>query len=156
MLMLRRDVHVLGIRSKTKLTARVLNSAKNLTVIGCFCIGTNQVDLKTAAQLGIAVFNSPVSNSRSVAELTLAEIIALARQLTDRSAELHRGTWNKVSAGCWEVRGKTLGFLGYGHIGSQFSFLSELWGLGVIYHDVVPLIALGTARQVRSLHELLE
>jgi D-3-phosphoglycerate dehydrogenase len=151
-----KDVHVIGIRSKTKLTAKVLNAAKSLLVIGCFCIGTNQVDLTTAASLGVAVFNSPFSNSRSVAELTLAEIIALARQLTDRSSELHNGTWNKVSAGCWEVRGKTLGIVGYGHIGSQLSVLSESLGLRVIYHDIVALMALGTARQVRSLDELLE
>lgn len=104
-----RDVHVIGIRSKTKLTARVLREAKNLIVVGCFCIGTNQVDTKYAAEHGIAVFNSPFSNSRSVAELVIAEIIALARQLGDRSNELHKGTWNKVSNGCWEVRGKTLG-----------------------------------------------
>src|ERR1700712_5949534 len=155
MLMLRRDVHVLGIRSKTKLTARVLNSAKNLTVIGCFCIGTNQVDLKTAAQLGVAVFNSPFANSRSVAELTIAEIVCLARQLADRSAELHRGTWNKVSAGCWEIRGKTLGIIGYGHIGSQLSVLAEAMGMSVIYYDVVNLMALGTARQVPTLQALL-
>lgn len=150
-----RDVQVLGIRSKTKLTARVLNSAKNLTVIGCFCIGTNQVDLKTAAQLGIAVFNSPFANSRSVAELTISEIIALARQLTDRSAELHNGIWNKVSAGCWEARGKTLGIVGYGHIGAQLSVLSEQMGMQVLYYDVVPLMAMGTAKQVSTLDELL-
>lgn len=106
------DVHVIGIRSKTKLTARVLQEAKNLLVIGCFCIGTNQVDTQFAAQHGIAVFNSPFSNSRSVAELVIAEIIALARQLGDRSAELHNGIWNKVSNGCWEIRGKTLGYRG--------------------------------------------
>ncbi len=104
-----RDVHVIGLRSKTKLTARVLKEAKNLIVIGCFCIGTNQVDLRYAAQHGIAVFNSPFSNSRSVAELVIAEIISLARQLGDRSNEMHRGTWNKVSNKCWEIRGKTLG-----------------------------------------------
>ena len=103
------DVHVIGIRSKTKLTARVLREAKNLLVIGCFCIGTNQVDTQFATQSGIAVFNSPFSNSRSVAELVIGEIIALARQLGDRSTELHSGTWNKVSNGCWEIRGKTLG-----------------------------------------------
>lgn len=154
-LKLRRDVQVLGIRSKTKLTARVLNSAKNLTVIGCFCIGTNQVDLETAAQLGIAVFNSPFANSRSVAELTISEIIALARQLTDRSAELHNGIWNKVSAGCWEARGKTLGIVGYGHIGAQLSVLSEQMGMQVLYYDVVPLMAMGTAKQVSTLDELL-
>lgn len=104
-----RDVHVIGIRSKTKLTARVLKEAKNLIVIGCFCIGTNQVDLQYAAEQGIAVFNSPFSNSRSVAELVIGEIIALARQLGDRSNEMHNGTWNKVSNKCWEIRGKTLG-----------------------------------------------
>lgn len=102
-------MHVIGIRSKTKLTARVLREAKNLIVIGCFCIGTNQVDTQYAAKHGIAVFNSPFSNSRSVAELVIGEVIALARQLCDRSNELHKGTWNKVSIGCWEIRGKTLG-----------------------------------------------
>ena len=102
-------MHVIGIRSKTKLTAKVLKEAKNLLVIGCFCIGTNQVDLEFAARQGIAVFNSPFANSRSVAELVIAEIITLARQLGDRSNEMHNGTWNKVSAKCWEVRGKTLG-----------------------------------------------
>ena len=100
---------MIGIRSKTKLTAKVLAGAKNLIVIGCFCIGTNQVDLQYAARNGIAVFNSPFSNSRSVAELIIGEIICLARQLGDRSNEMHRGTWNKVSSACWEVRGKTLG-----------------------------------------------
>lgn len=104
-----RDVHVIGIRSKTKLNEKVLKEAKNLLVIGCFCIGTNQVDLEYAARHGIAVFNSPFANSRSVAELVIAEIITLARQLGDRSNEMHRGTWNKVSNKCWEIRGKTLG-----------------------------------------------
>lgn len=151
-----RDVQVIGIRSKTKLTEKVLRAAKNLIVIGCFCIGTNQVDLQTAAQLGIAVFNSPFSNSRSVAELVIAEIIALARQLTDRSMELHQGTWNKVSKGCWEIRGKTLGIVGYGHIGSQLSVLAESMGMGVIYYDVLTMMGLGTARQVNSLDELLQ
>jgi D-3-phosphoglycerate dehydrogenase / 2-oxoglutarate reductase len=103
------DVHVIGIRSKTKLNEKVLREAKNLLVVGCFCIGTNQVDLEYAAKHGIAVFNSPFANSRSVAELVIGEIIVLARQLGDRSNELHRGTWNKVSNKCWEIRGKTLG-----------------------------------------------
>lgn len=133
-----------------------MNHATNLVVIGCFCIGTNQVDLQYAASHGICVFNSPFSNSRSVAELTLAEIISLARQLTDRSAELHRGTWNKVSSGCWEVRGKTLGIVGYGHIGSQLSVLAEALGMTVIYYDIVPLMGLGTSRQVNSLTSLLQ
>ncbi|KAL0467368.1 D-3-phosphoglycerate dehydrogenase [Neurospora intermedia] len=150
-----KDVHVIGIRSKTKLTANVLREAKNLLVVGCFCIGTNQVDLDYAAQHGIAVFNSPFANSRSVAELVIAEIITLARQLGDRSNEMHRGTWNKVSAKCWEIRGKTLGIVGYGHIGSQLSVLAEAMGMTVIYYDVVTLMAIGTARQVPTLDDLL-
>ncbi|KAF2261073.1 hypothetical protein CC78DRAFT_471348 [Lojkania enalia] len=151
-----RDVHVIGIRSKTKLTERILKEAKHLIVIGCFCIGTNQVDLQYAAQQGIAVFNSPFSNSRSVAELVVSEIIALARQLADRSMELHNGMWNKVSKGCWEVRGKTLGIVGYGHIGSQLSVLAEAMGMSVIYYDILTLMALGTARQMPTLDDLLE
>lgn len=150
-----KDVHVLGIRSKTKLSQEVLREAKNLLVIGCFCIGTNQVDLQYAAQQGIAVFNSPFSNSRSVAELIIAEIIALARQMCDRSTEMHQGRWNKVSNGCWEVRGKTLGIVGYGHIGNQLSVLAESMGMKVIYHDVVNLMSMGTAQQMPSLDELL-
>ncbi|KAK7403955.1 D-3-phosphoglycerate dehydrogenase 2 [Neonectria punicea] len=151
-----RDIHVIGIRSKTKLTERVLREAKNLLVVGCFCIGTNQVDLEYAARHGISVFNSPFANSRSVAELVIAEIITLARQLGDRSNEMHRGTWNKVSSKCWEIRGKTLGIVGYGHIGSQLSVLAEAMGMTVIYYDVVTLMALGTARQVPTLETLLE
>lgn len=133
-----------------------MREAKNLLVIGCFCIGTNQVDLEYAAKQGIAVFNSPFANSRSVAELVIAEIITLARQLGDRSNEMHRGTWNKVSAKCWEVRGKTLGIVGYGHIGSQLSVLAEAMGISVIYYDVVSLMAIGTARQVPTLEALLQ
>jgi D-3-phosphoglycerate dehydrogenase len=151
-----RDVQVIGIRSKTKLTKKVLDAANNLIVIGCFCIGTNQVDLETAAQRGIAVFNSPFSNSRSVAELVIGEIIVLARQLADRSMELHNGTWNKVSKGCWEIRGKTLGIVGYGHIGSQLSVLAESMGMDVIYYDVLTMMGLGTARQVKTLDDLLQ
>lgn len=169
-----RDVHVIGIRSKTQLTARVLREAKSLIVIGCFCIGTNQVDTRYAAKHGIAVFNSPFSNSRSVAELVIAEIIALARQLGDRSNELHRGTWNKVSNGCWEIRGKTLGIIprmypckirllteqtgiiGYGHIGSQLSVLAEAMGMTVMFYDAVNLMAMGTAKQVPTLDHLLQ
>ncbi|KAJ5095156.1 hypothetical protein N7532_007447 [Penicillium argentinense] len=150
-----RDVHVIGIRSKTKLSARILKEAKNLIVIGCFCIGTNQVDLQYAADHGIAVFNSPFSNSRSVAELVIGEIICLARQLGDRSNEMHNGTWNKVSNGCWEIRGKTLGIIGYGHIGAQLSVLAESMGMSVIFFDVINLMALGTARQVETMEELL-
>lgn len=150
-----RDVQVVGIRSKTILSERVLKEARCLAVIGCFCIGTNQVDLKYAARRGIAVFNSPFSNSRSVAELVIAEIVMLARQLGDRNNELHQGIWNKVSAKCWEIRGKTLGIVGYGHIGSQLSVLAESMGMSVIYYDVVPLMALGMSKQIPSLHGLL-
>ncbi|KAL5332368.1 hypothetical protein BJX70DRAFT_404669 [Aspergillus crustosus] len=150
-----REVHVIGIRSKTKLTERVLKEARNLIVIGCFCIGTNQVDLQYAAKHGITVFNSPFSNSRSVAELVIGEIIALARQLGDRSNEMHNGTWNKVSNKCWEIRGKTLGIVGYGHIGSQLSVLAEAMGMSVVFYDVVNLMELGTARQVSTLEDML-
>ncbi|KFY64509.1 hypothetical protein V496_03237 [Pseudogymnoascus sp. VKM F-4515 (FW-2607)] len=150
-----RNVHVIGIRSKTKLTEAVLREAKNLIVIGCFCIGTNQVDLEYAARHGIAVFNSPFANSRSVAELVIGEIISLARQLGDRSNELHNGTWNKVSNKCWEIRGKTLGIIGYGHIGSQLSVLAEAMGMSVIYYDVLSLMGMGTAKQVPTLDALL-
>ncbi|KFY12906.1 hypothetical protein V492_03593 [Pseudogymnoascus sp. VKM F-4246] len=138
-----------------QLSEAVLREAKNLIVIGCFCIGTNQVDLEYAARHGIAVFNSPFANSRSVAELVIGEIIALARQLGDRSNELHNGTWNKVSNKCWEIRGKTLGIIGYGHIGSQLSVLAEAMGMSVIYYDVVSLMGLGTAKQVPTLDALL-
>jgi D-3-phosphoglycerate dehydrogenase len=151
-----KDVHVIGIRSKTQLTANVLKHAKNLIVVGCFCIGTNQVDLKYAAENGICVFNSPFSNSRSVAELMIGEIISLARQFSERSMEMHNGVWNKVSTGCWEVRGKTLGIVGYGHVGSQLSVLAESMGMNVIYYDVVNLMGLGTAKQVSSLDNLLK
>ncbi|CAI4065551.1 hypothetical protein SUVZ_09G0900 [Saccharomyces uvarum] len=150
-----KDAHAIGIRSKTRLTEKILQHARNLVCIGCFCIGTNQVDLKYAASKGIAVFNSPFSNSRSVAELVIGEIISLARQLGDRSIELHTGTWNKVAARCWEVRGKTLGIVGYGHIGSQLSVLAEAMGLHVLYYDIVTIMALGTAKQVSTLDELL-
>ncbi|KAK3328460.1 hypothetical protein B0T19DRAFT_191904 [Cercophora scortea] len=151
-----RDIHVIGIRSKTKLTEKVLREAKNLLVIGCFCIGTNQVDLEFAAQHGIAVFNSPFANSRSVAELVIGEIIMLARQLGDRSNEMHHGTWNKVSARCWEIRGKTLGIIGYGHIGSQLSVLAEAMGMKLIYYDILTMMAIGSARQVPTLDALLQ
>ncbi|EPX71876.1 D-3 phosphoglycerate dehydrogenase [Schizosaccharomyces octosporus yFS286] len=150
-----KGVHAIGIRSKTRLTRRVLEAADNLIVIGCFCIGTNQVDLEFAAERGISVFNSPYANSRSVAELVIGEIICLSRQVGDRSMEIHNGEWNKVSNGCWEIRGKTLGIIGYGHIGSQLSVLAEAMGLHVIYYDVLPIMPLGSAKQLSSLHELL-
>ncbi|KZT02629.1 uncharacterized protein LAESUDRAFT_684790 [Laetiporus sulphureus 93-53] len=147
--------HAIGIRSKTKITERVIKSASKLLVIGCFCIGTNQVDLATAARAGIPVFNSPFSNSRSVAELVISEIIALSRQYFQRAFEMREGLWNKQSKGCWEVRGKTLGIVGYGHIGSQLSVLAEAFGLHVLFYDVINIMPLGSARQVESLDVLL-
>ncbi|KAF8971388.1 hypothetical protein BDZ97DRAFT_1693350 [Flammula alnicola] len=147
--------HAIGIRSKTKITQRVLKAAPKLLVIGCFCIGTNQVDLTAAALTGIPVFNSPFSNSRSVAELVMAELVALSRQLFERSYELRTGIWNKQSKGCWEIRGKTLGIVGYGHIGAQLSVLAESFGLRVLFHDIINIMPLGTARQVDSLATLL-
>ncbi|GAA5898725.1 uncharacterized protein JCM6883_003404 [Sporobolomyces salmoneus] len=144
-----------GIRSKTKVTAKVLAECPTLLVIGCFCIGTNQVDLLAAAKAGIAVFNSPFSNSRSVAELVIAEVVALSRQICDRTNEMRQGIWNKVSKGCWEIRGKTLGIVGYGHIGSQLSVLAEAMGMSVLYYDVIPIMPLGSAKQVDTLEALL-
>ena len=126
-----------------------------LLVIGCFCIGTNQVDLLSAAKAGIPVFNSPFSNSRSVAELVMSEIVALSRQYFQRAFEMREGIWNKQSKGCWEVRGKTIGIVGYGHIGSQLSVLAEAFGMRVLFYDVVNLMPLGSARQVNSLSTLL-
>jgi len=150
-----KDVHVIGIRSKTKLTKQVLDAAKELIAIGCFCIGTNQVDLDAAAKQGVCVFNSPFSNSRSVAELVIGEIIVLARQLGDRSNEMHQKIWNKVSANCFEIRGKVLGIVGYGHIGSQLSVLAESMGMTVYFYDVLQIMPLGTAKQKETLEELL-
>ncbi|KAG6851180.1 hypothetical protein H0H93_015190 [Arthromyces matolae] len=147
--------HAIGIRSKTKITKRVISAAPKLLVIGCFCIGTNQVDLNAAAAAGIPVFNSPFSNSRSVAELVMAELIALSRQLFERSYELRNGIWNKQSKGCWEIRGKTLGIVGYGHIGSQLSVLAESFGMRVLFYDVINIMPLGTARQLPTLSALL-
>ncbi|KAI0651947.1 hypothetical protein C8Q79DRAFT_1100512 [Trametes meyenii] len=147
--------HAIGIRSKTKITERVLKAASKLLVIGCFCIGTNQVDLLSAAKAGIPVFNSPFSNSRSVAELVISEVIALSRQYFQRAFEMKEGLWNKQSKGCWEIRGKTLGIVGYGHIGSQLSVLAEAFGMRVLFYDVVNIMPLGSARQVESLEALL-
>ncbi|TPX54408.1 phosphoglycerate dehydrogenase [Powellomyces hirtus] len=150
-----KDVHAIGLRSKTQLTAEILAEAKKLLVIGCFCIGTNQVDLEYAAAHGIAVFNSPFSNSRSVAELMICEIIALSRQLGDRTTELHQGTWNKTSKNCNEIRGKTLGIVGYGHIGAQLSVIADAMGMVVIFYDVQQIMPLGLAKPVDTLDELL-
>ena len=149
------DVHFIGIRSRTQLTAEVLSHAHKLIAIGCFCIGTNQVDLNAARERGIAVFNAPYSNTRSVAELVLAEAILLLRGIPARNAAAHRGGWLKSADNAFETRGKTLGIVGYGAIGSQLSVLAESLGMHVIFHDVIAKLPLGNARQVGSLTELL-
>ena len=151
-----RDVHVVGIRSKTQVTSAVLAEAKSLLTLGCFCIGTNQVDLDTANKRGIAVFNAPFSNTRSVAELILSEVVMLARQLGDRSSEVHAGKWRKVAAGCYEVRGKTLGIVGYGHIGSQIGVLAEALGMRVLFYDIATKLPMGNNHPCSSLGQLLE
>ena len=148
--------NAIGIRSKTELTDKVLKANSHLLTVGCFCIGTNQVSLTTAHGLAIPVFNAPHSNTRSVAELMIAEIVLLARQLGDRNAAAHRGDWLKVSEGAHEVRGKTLGIVGYGHIGSQVSILAESMGMKVVFFDFVKKLPLGNAKLCNSLKELLE
>jgi D-3-phosphoglycerate dehydrogenase len=148
--------HGIGIRSKTKLVESVIHELPELELIGCFCIGTDQVALTSAREFGVPVFNAPYSNTRSVAELMISEIIALSRRLTDRSAQMHRGVWQKSADGANEVRGKTLGIIGYGHIGSQLSVLAESLGLNVIFYDIVKKLPLGNAKLCNSLHELLQ
>ncbi|MCG3122298.1 MAG: D-3-phosphoglycerate dehydrogenase [Phycisphaerales bacterium] len=148
--------HVLGIRSKTQVDAAALKAAQRLLAVGCFCIGTNQVDLSSACQAGVPVFNSPFSNTRSVAELTIAEAIALCRQMTEKSRKMHAGEWDKSAEGSHEVRGRTIGIVGYGRIGSQVSVLAEAMGMRVVFYDILPRLALGNARGCRSLGELLE
>jgi D-3-phosphoglycerate dehydrogenase / 2-oxoglutarate reductase len=148
-------VHVLGIRSKTNVWEPALAKAPDLLAIGAFCIGTNQVDLRAANRHGTPVFNAPFSNTRSVAELVIAEIVMLSRQLGDRNREVHTGQWRKVSASNYEVRGKTLGIVGYGHIGSQLGVLAESMGMRVLFHDVMTKLPLGNARATASLEELL-
>ena len=147
--------HFLGIRSRTQLTGEVLAQAPKLTAVGCFCIGTNQVDLDAAALRGIPVFNAPFSNTRSVAELVLGEIIMLMRGIPQKNASMHRGGWEKSAANTWEVRGKMLGIVGYGHIGTQIGVLAEQLGMGVVFHDIESKLPLGNARQAASLEEVL-
>lgn len=151
-----RNVHILGIRSRTRLTPRVLEAAERLFCVGCFCIGTNQVALDHAKRAGIPVFNAPYSNTRSVAELVIGEVILLIRGIPEKAARARRGGWLKTAAGAHEVRGKTLGIVGYGHIGSQVSVLAETMGMQVIYHDIAPKLSIGNARPCASLGELLE
>ena len=150
-----KGVHFIGIRSRTQLNKEVIAAAGNLAAIGCFCIGTNQVDLEAAEKAGIPVFNAPFSNTRSVAELAIGEIIMMMRGIPQRNAAAHRGEWLKTATGSTEVRGKTLGIIGYGHIGSQLGVLAEGLGLRVIYFDIEDKLPLGNAEPVDTLEQLL-
>jgi D-3-phosphoglycerate dehydrogenase len=150
-----RDAHVIGIRSKTQITPRVLDEARRLLAVGAFCIGTNQIALEHANKVGVPAFNAPFSNTRSVAELILAEIVMLSRHLGDRVREVHAGTWKKVATGSHEVRGKTIGIVGYGHIGSQVGVLAESFGMRVVFFDIASRLPMGNNRSVAKLDELL-
>jgi D-3-phosphoglycerate dehydrogenase / 2-oxoglutarate reductase len=150
-----KDVHLLGIRSKTQVTANILNAAKKLQAIGCFCIGVNQVDLKSATSHGVAVFNAPYSNTRSVAELVIGLSIMLIRRIPDKNKAAHEGVWLKEAKGSYELRGKTLGIIGYGNIGTQVSVLAEGLGMKVIFYDAVTKLPLGNAVAKKSLKELV-
>ncbi len=147
---------MLGIRSKTHVTARVLDALPDLVAIGAFCIGTNQIDLAAASERGVTAFNAPFSNTRSVVELAIAEIISMTRRLTEKNALMHEGVWDKSADGAHEVRGRTLGIVGYGNIGTQLSVLAENLGMRVIFFDTTDKLALGNARRCASIHELLE
>jgi len=149
------DVSVLGIRSKTNVTKKVIEKAEKLLAVGAYCIGTNQIDLNACSDRGIVVFNAPFSNTRSVVELVLGEIIMLIRGVFDKSVRLHKGYWSKSANGNHEVRGKKLGIIGYGNIGSQLSVLAESLGMNVYYYDLVDKLALGNARRCDSLEQLL-
>ncbi|KAF1719151.1 phosphoglycerate dehydrogenase [Pseudoxanthomonas wuyuanensis] len=150
------EAHIIGIRSRSQLNAEVLAQARRLIAIGCFCIGTNQVDLDAAELAGIPVFNAPYSNTRSVAELVIAQAVMLMRGIPQKNAECHRGGWSKSAAGSHEARGKTLGIIGYGHIGTQVGVLAEAIGMQVIFHDIETKLSLGNARAAASLDDLLE
>ncbi|MCK5531353.1 MAG: phosphoglycerate dehydrogenase, partial [Halopseudomonas aestusnigri] len=149
------DAHFIGIRSRTQLTEEIFSHANKLVAVGCFCIGTNQVDLDAAMRQGVAVFNAPYSNTRSVAELVLAEAILLLRGIPEKNASCHEGGWIKSATGSYEIRGKKLGIIGYGSIGTQLSVLAESLGMQVLFYDVVTKLPLGNATQVGSLNELL-
>lgn len=151
-----KDAHFVGIRSRTHLTEQVLNAAEKLVAIGCFCIGTNQVALNAARERGIAVFNAPFSNTRSVAELVLGEILLLLRGIPQRNAMAHRGEWLKSAVGSYEARGKTLGIIGYGHIGTQLGIMAENIGMRVEFYDIEDKLTLGNAQQVQNLTQLLQ
>ncbi|AYC04389.1 phosphoglycerate dehydrogenase [Vibrio cholerae] len=150
-----KDVHFVGIRSRSNLTEKVINAAEKLVAIGCFCIGTNQVDLNTAAKRGIPVFNAPFSNTRSVAELVLGEILLLLRGIPEKNALAHRGIWKKSADNSYEARGKRLGIIGYGHIGTQLGIIAENLGMHVYFYDIESKLSLGNATQVHTLSELL-
>lgn len=150
-----RDAHFVGLRSRTQLTSEVIAAAEKLVAIGCFCIGTNQVDLVAAQKRGIPVFNAPFSNTRSVAEMVLGEILLLLRRIPEANARAHRGEWNKAADGSYEARGKKLGIIGYGHIGTQLGILAEAVGLNVFFFDIETKLPLGNATQVSSLTDLL-
>ncbi|MFC3715869.1 phosphoglycerate dehydrogenase [Luteimonas soli] len=149
------DAHFIGIRSRTQLTAEVLADARRLLAVGCFCIGTNQVDTEAAQLAGIPVFNAPYSNTRSVAELVLAQAIMLLRGVPQKNAQCHRGGWSKSAAGSHEARGKTIGIIGYGHIGTQVGVLAEALGMHVLFHDIETKLSLGNARAATGLDDLL-
>lgn len=151
-----KDVHILGIRSKTQITARVLGAAKKLQAIGCFCIGVNQVDLKAATKNGVVVFNAPYSNTRSVAELVIGLSIMLIRRIPDKNKAAHEGIWMKEARGSYELRGKTLGIIGYGNIGSQVSVLAEGLGMKVLFYDVETKLPLGNATDAKTMRDLLK
>lgn len=150
-----KDAHFVGLRSRTQLTQAVLSKAEKLIGIGCFCIGTNQVDLSTAQELGIPVFNAPFSNTRSVAELVIGEILLLFRRIPEKSTAAHQGIWQKTANGSIEARGKTLGIIGYGHIGTQLGILAETIGMNVVFYDIEDKLPLGNAKQIHSLEEML-
>ncbi len=151
-----KGVHLIGIRSKTQITSKVIAAADKLVAIGCFCIGVNQVDLKAATAKGVAVFNAPHANTRSVAELVIGLCVMLIRKISDKNAAAHRGEWLKEATGSFELRGKTLGIIGYGNIGSQVSNMAEAMGLHVIYFDAATKLPLGNAKPIRELKELLK
>ncbi|EPS2040947.1 TPA: phosphoglycerate dehydrogenase [Citrobacter braakii] len=150
-----RDAHFIGLRSRTHLTEDVIDAAEKLVAIGCFCIGTNQVDLSAAAKRGIPVFNAPFSNTRSVAELVIGELLLLLRGVPEANAKAHRGVWNKLATGSFEARGKKLGIIGYGHIGTQLGILAESLGMHVFFYDIENKLPLGNATQVQHLSDLL-
>lgn len=150
------DADIVGIRSKTHITSRVISSCPRLQVVGCFCIGTNQVDLEAATKRGVTIFNAPYSNTRSVVELAIGHIINLARHIETRNQDLQRGIWNKSASGSHEVRGKTLGIIGYGNIGTQLSVLAEAMGMNVVFYDCAQRLAMGNARALPTMDEVLK